>query len=262
MDNRNLIYELTTLINKARGSTNDIQIAKMILEHRYELESLSLDELASMSYFSQATLSRFIKKLGYKNYEQFKRAMAVSFYQSKEGFEEIQSLTSLNTPQMIDKIYQDILKANQNIFTLDLIALDQMTDLLFNYKNIVFIGSELSMSMINYLTTGLINLGFNAYALYDIHFQKEWIPTLQEDTLLIVISIEARWFIISHILDLLKQTTCFKMLWTIDENHPNQELFDSQFYFGKTVEHNMGYHELMYFCYLMFQLMHKKAKEH
>ena len=130
--------------------------------------------------------------------------MAVSFYQSKEGFEEIQSLTSLNTPQMIDKIYQDILKANQNIFTLDLIALDQRTDLLFNYKNIVFIDSELSMSMINYLTTGLINLGFNAYALYDIHFQKEWIPTLPEDTLLIVISIEARWFIISHILDLLK----------------------------------------------------------
>ena len=69
MNNRNLIYELTTLINKARGSTNDIQIAKIILEHRYELESLSLDELASMSYFLQTTLSRFIKKLGYKNYE-------------------------------------------------------------------------------------------------------------------------------------------------------------------------------------------------
>ena len=62
--NKNMIavYDLLYLINKSRSESNDVMIAKKILENRYDLNKYSLDKLSEKTYFSQASLSRFIKK--------------------------------------------------------------------------------------------------------------------------------------------------------------------------------------------------------
>ena len=62
--NKNMIavYDLLYLINKSRSESNDVMIAKKILDNRYDLNKYSLDKLSEKTYFSQASLSRFIKK--------------------------------------------------------------------------------------------------------------------------------------------------------------------------------------------------------
>ena len=80
--NKNMIavYDLLYLINKSRSESNDVMIAKKILENRYDLNKYSLDKLSEKTYFSQASLSRFIKKMGYKNYSEFKNSIMLSNY--------------------------------------------------------------------------------------------------------------------------------------------------------------------------------------
>lgn len=53
-------------------SENDQVIVTYLLEHLEEIPQLSSRELAKRTYTSATTIIRFIKKLGYKNYSDFK----------------------------------------------------------------------------------------------------------------------------------------------------------------------------------------------
>ncbi|MCD8028624.1 MAG: hypothetical protein LUF02_08205 [Erysipelotrichaceae bacterium] len=80
MDKFTSLYDLLVLVNKSRKETNDTIIAKAFIENRYDLDILSLEQLSQKCYISQSTLSRFIKKMGYKNYNELKEAMHVAMY--------------------------------------------------------------------------------------------------------------------------------------------------------------------------------------
>ncbi len=53
-------------------SENERVIALYMLEHLEEIPHLSSREFAKRTYTSATTIIRFIKKLGYKNYNDFK----------------------------------------------------------------------------------------------------------------------------------------------------------------------------------------------
>ena len=66
-------YDLINIVNDATEQNSDVIIAKALVENRYNLDDLSLDQLSEKYFLSQASISRFIKKSGFKNYAQFKK---------------------------------------------------------------------------------------------------------------------------------------------------------------------------------------------
>ncbi len=75
----NMKYEnvMHVLINHANSSSKPSEkiLANSILENFEKIPNCSIEKLAELSYVSQPTLTRFIKKLGYQNYNQFKRSV-------------------------------------------------------------------------------------------------------------------------------------------------------------------------------------------
>lgn len=64
-------------------SENDSVIALYMLEHLEEIPHLSSHEFAKRTYTSATTIIRFIKKLGYKNYNIVSMMNNMIFYLMK-----------------------------------------------------------------------------------------------------------------------------------------------------------------------------------
>lgn len=66
---------LHVLVNHANSSNKESerQLAKLLLANFHQIPQLSIERLAELCYVSQPTLTRFIMKLGYINYAQFKK---------------------------------------------------------------------------------------------------------------------------------------------------------------------------------------------
>ncbi len=255
MKNNNLnsmmaVYDLLNLINQSRSENNDTLIAKKLIEYRYDLDQYSLDNLSREFYFSQATLSRFIKKIGYQSYNDFKNNIARSnFY-----IEEVNSsYVKKKVEDIRQETYTDIIKCVECIQKIDIEHLVRIVDQLKSYKNIYFMGSELSMAITHLLQMGLISLEKNVYTIYDFHYQKEILYQNIDDTLIIFISLEQRAY--SVIKKELSNNDNYKMLWAINRDHSDQKIFDECYFFGDYFLDNLGYNELIYFILLIYRIL-------
>ncbi|MFQ6794517.1 MurR/RpiR family transcriptional regulator [Thomasclavelia sp.] len=244
------VYDLLYLINKAYTENNDVLIAKNLLENRYDLDRYSLDKLSEKTFFSQSSLSRFIKKIGYQNYNDFKNNIIRSNWMIEKNN---QTIKNREYSVIVDDIHKKISDCINNIYNLDHQHLKRIIEKLKSANTIYFMGSELSMAMTHLLQMALISIGKEAYAIFDYHYQKEILTKLEDDSLLVVISIQQRAY--SHIKDFLVDNKMYKMLWTIDDDHDGLKYFDDYFVFGKEADDNLGYNELMYFILLVYNLV-------
>ena len=253
--NNILIGNLLDIVNKAAHETTDVLIAKIFLENRYKLNELSLDDLSNQYYISQASISRFIKKIGYKNYNTFRYDIASS-NEKMENVHLIQGRDRINDALTIkEKVLNRINESYQVMKGLNVNDVLHIVDLLNEYQNIVFFGSELSMAMCKILQLGLVTLGKNVYTIYDKNYQNEMLNKASEKDLLICISIEDRWLHFQDALNNLKESKNYKMLWTLNSHMEHLNGFDYVFIFGKQVFDNYGYHELMVLIMLVYQVL-------
>lgn len=68
-------------------SDTEKEIANYILQRGYEIEKMSINELAAAAYTSPATIVRFCKKVGVKGYLEFR----IKFDSGYENGRSIQS---------------------------------------------------------------------------------------------------------------------------------------------------------------------------
>ena len=247
-----LLKDLMQLINKSNKESNDVMIANIFIQNRYKLDEMSLDDIARKYYISQASLSRFIKKMGYKNYNSFRNDINLSCYYMKF---KVPTESHFSLQEIKEKVYQDISQVLENIHSLDTYHVQRVLDLISNYQNIYFFGSELSMAIVYIIQLVLTSLKKNVYTIYDINYQREVQKKLNQDDLVICISIEGRWYETQRAESYLFQTKAYKMLWTLDSNHVDKESFDNVYIFGKDVKYDLGYNELMYFVYFIYQAL-------
>jgi len=70
---RDLIYQLQIIVNTEGVDETNSTIARVILENMdKDMENISIMELADLCYTSISTISRFVKKLGYASFNEFK----------------------------------------------------------------------------------------------------------------------------------------------------------------------------------------------
>lgn len=193
--------------------------------------------------------------MGYKNYNEFKEAIHVAMYAIDKDHQTISKEKQKSTEKIRNEVHDEIIQAIENINDIDLNHLQRIIQTINQYQNIIFLGSELSMAITHLLQMALINKSKNVYTIYELDYQKEILTKTNLDTLVICISLEERWFK-SLIQDKeLLNNTSYKMLWTIEPQHMDMKLFDDVYIFGKPMNTNVGYNELMYFIMLVYRLI-------
>lgn len=247
-----LVYWLTNLVNVGETENSDTMIAKALMSIRHEIGSWSMDRIAQEFYVSQAGISRFIRKAGYRNFSEFKSALQESVYIVEKSNPAI----GKNYTDALDSVYTRLKPVPEGLKELDRDDVENTLGLFEKYENIYFFGSELSMSIIRLLQVKLVSQGKNVYAIHNMDYQAEIIGKLTENDLAISISMGGRWFeLIKTKLkkDYVKAGSL--ILWTVSDDHSDRDVFDRVLMMGHADDPNLGYHYLMQLVMLLYEMM-------
>jgi len=245
------IYKLTNIVNTSDSESNDTIIAKALLSLRNEIDQWTLEEIAKKYYVSQPSISRFIRKLGFDGFSAFKSALRNSTY----TVEYVNPVIQKEFKQATDDIYKDLHQIIEGIKLLKEEDVRDVIKIMMKHENIYFIGSELSMAIVRLLQVKLIALGKNVYTLYKNSYQSEIMKRTTEKDLVIVLSMGQRWYYFLGKEHINKKHKENRMLWTVTDEHEDMDYFDEIVMIGNTKDANLGYHYLMQYVMLLYQMM-------
>ncbi len=231
------LHTMTSYLQHMRLDKMDDEIAIWLYEHRYELDDYSLTDLAEMGYFSQASISRFLKKNGEKDYATYKMNVSQSLESSKgldrSMLRQVQGLSIKQTKQYMIERLQESIALLDNLSDDDI---EKNVEILSSYQTIYLFGGTSSTQAFSFLVDTLTNHGVNVYMLLDPIGQRNILQRIKENDLVIIISALGEWAQkpSGHtICQTIYQKKCHKMLWTLRPDHPDQEKFDDVFVYGE-----------------------------
>ncbi len=71
-----IMARLLNFVNFGEGKASEYDVARMIVKHYHEIPQLTIYELADLCFVSASTITRFVRKLGYASYKDFKDEIA------------------------------------------------------------------------------------------------------------------------------------------------------------------------------------------
>ncbi len=240
-------YDLVTYLNQAKmDSTND-EIAQYLYEHPEMIRNASLREMSEKSYFSQSGFSRFLKQNGAESYQQFR-----NMYMEFEGYfpHALSSMgkrfEGMDTPQLISATIREQMENVDAVSKLPPEVIEEVLSIIHKYKRIIFVGSDFSMAIMAAFEQAIMMDHKLCYCLTNPIGQTNMTARLKEEDLVIVISIKQRWYswksseeTIHNILS----SKAYKMLWTPENTHKDEDRFDYVFRFGHHIN-DLSYTQL------------------
>lgn len=138
------------VIEKMKSKENftnlERQITDYILEHRKEMMSLSLKELAQNLYMSKATVIRYYKKLGFNSYRELcvELAKELNYYQDYDEVDK-PAAVNFNQKENIEDIAEKIFLVKINALTvtheyLDIETVKRVIEVINHYNRIYIYG--------------------------------------------------------------------------------------------------------------------------
>ena len=246
-----VLFDLANIVNTAEHETNDVIIAKAFLELRDEIDNWTQEQIARKYFVSQAGISRFIGKLGFSSFGQLKNSIRMS----QMVIAKMNPAIQRDFQTASTEIRSQLMEVADSIVSLDQREIAETIRLIKEHDTIYFIGSELSMAICRLLQVKLIGNGKNVYTIYNQNYQNEILRFIRPSDLIVVLSMGQRWYKIYARDSLEKNRDPLKMLWTVKPDHEDRQLFRYVVDIGKTDDPNIGYHYLMQFVLLLYQMV-------
>lgn len=191
-----VIYRLLFLVNSNKEKDVYYTIAWTMLNNIRKVPKLNINQLADMCYTSSATISRFIKKLDYENFGEFKEQVNsnLKYYKQKASFnpkfvEEKQLEPEKITNEFYGLLIKNLQQTSEN---LDIRKLDKLVELIYQHKKIAFFGMQFSQYISMEIQTRLLMLGKLVTAFVDMQEQYKYIDELDENSLAIILTVAGR----------------------------------------------------------------------
>jgi RpiR family carbohydrate utilization transcriptional regulator len=156
---------------KPQLSEKELLIANFILEEPARAVNPSLDELSKAIGISDTTLFRFVKKLGYTGYQQFRIALATEALDPKLGVYDTTELVT-DSQSAVHAVFERNSKAlEQTLQLLDLSAFDQAARLMSQANSLILFGLGGSSTVAQDGYHKFIRTGLPVFAPVDFHMQ-------------------------------------------------------------------------------------------
>ena len=169
----NLLMRLLAVVNSWLVDETERVTATNLLKNIRKIPTCSIEQMAQICFVSPASLSRFCKRLGFRNYAYFR-----SLFESGLGEEEIfkptynamtNDIVEFNTVQRVIAYHINALVALKEQIDYDVI--DQVIQSIFEAEHIYLIGGEYLQPCISDFQLQMIR--FNRF----IEFLPSWLPS-------------------------------------------------------------------------------------
>lgn len=246
IDIKSGFFPLINYLNNARGNETEYKIAEAIIKNFGNIEELTLEKLADLCYTSQSSVSRFVKRMGYQNFQELK--VDVGRSNGMMLTEMIYDKGQVDYNDIIKIRYDNITKnINATIKTTDIEKLREIAKLLCEYNKISFFGSHLSLAIFYKLQLKLITAGKLALAYNDETQQLLHAKALTNEDLVIVINIAGRWYGMNgEVIENIEKSGAKTILLTQEFLDP--KWYDIVYKFGLEEGNDYGYFSVLNLC--------------
>lgn len=205
-------------VTNKKGSSYDI--AKALMQHYHEIPSLTIHELADTCFISSASLSRFIRMLGFDHYTEFRNACQKEIGIEVDYSKEV-SKASIDDMRPILKHYTENIKNNID-FTfqqLDFKQLERITKKMFEAKEMAFFGLEFATLLGQHFQVKMASMNKLVRLGLTYEEQKVIAANLHEGALVFVASLEGGYFYRNdEVMEILKEKHVMIVAMTMNEN--------------------------------------------
>lgn len=209
--------KLNNYINNHGSNDINYNIALFLINNIGNIEAYNITELSKKCFVSQATVSRFIKKLGFEDYNSFKSECLNYMDEIKnKKIEESTNIESLNKEL---KLFKD--KFNN-------IDIENIVLTLKKYNKIYISGLNYCYLMAQYFQMECFPLENITIKVIE---DNEEIQNIEKDSLLIILTTTGNYFNINRIVkEYIKNSNCEKILISIRElDEKIKALFDKKY---------------------------------
>ncbi|MGL5979236.1 MAG: MurR/RpiR family transcriptional regulator [Erysipelotrichaceae bacterium] len=215
-----VLSKLLRVINAGGKKDGNYEIAKAMLDLYHEIPAMTIHEVADRCYVSSASISRFIRMLGYDTYIDFKRecssAIGIDADYSKSVIkakkEDLSPIFTRYTNNVIENIG----------FTLDHIdyaQLNRICEQVYHAKDVAFFGLEFATLIGQHFQIKMASL--NKFVKLGISYEEQIAiaQSLQDGAVVIVVSLEGGYFYRSdEVMKILKAKNITLIAFTMNEH--------------------------------------------
>lgn len=133
-------------LNMTNPDTVPYLVAKGILIHLKEIPTITIHELAEKSYVSSASVHRFVKKIGFKNYKEFKNACKSDIDINVDYSAQVLKAQASDVKKIFEQYtIQASENLQYNLSNLDYEQLIRVCDRIYSAEKVIYLGLEFAM---------------------------------------------------------------------------------------------------------------------
>lgn len=177
--------------NLEKGDSKAV-IARVLLRNFYNIPNMTQEHIAKLSFVAPSTIGRFCKKIGYKNFIEFRKY--VNEYIAKLKMDSMLSdafyeVADKDVFSFSDEIFSSTMKSLYNAQkSIDIETIDKVTDLIISTEKIAVFGLPISQIMGKDFQYHMLRHGKYMEAFTEFKKQVELAESLDENSLAIFIS--------------------------------------------------------------------------
>ncbi|MDD3028370.1 MAG: MurR/RpiR family transcriptional regulator [Erysipelotrichaceae bacterium] len=254
-----ILHQLINYMNTNNKDDIYYQLAKVMIENIDMIAQLKIESLAELCFVSPSTVSRFCRKLGYRNFNSFKEQFANNY-----GFEIDYTREYLTNADNLEKEYENINQAKKanldalaaNVDSTEIIKLCQ---LIHDSSSIHCFGNTIYQFILLYLQNRLSLFKKIIYVYIDNNKQVEVARSLGPED--VAITISPRGHTGSHYLREMYKNEVHSILITQNPNATNIEKYTDTLVLGGDFDNNLGMSSIMNFIDLVVVTYYSIYKE-
>lgn len=165
MKTTSTFFRFINYCNIELSNDNEFAIVKTIMEMLAEGNILSLEDFALKASISPASISRFIRKMGYDNYQEFRHSFLSSITELNLS-RQLSNAKIQVTPglSLQEQIFNDSIRNLQvTLQNLDTLKLNHILKVMLESNTVIFVGSDLALNSFFRVQLDLIARHIPAY---------------------------------------------------------------------------------------------------
>jgi RpiR family carbohydrate utilization transcriptional regulator len=223
-----ILYTLMSYVNVSSSQDMYYTIAHTILTNLEKIPDININDLADLCYTSPATISRFCKDLNCKSFANFKHEMALALEATKEEIclsEPEQEKIQKQPQYLVDKIYQETIDSlHMGQLNINIHDIDRICHMIHHAKKIYMIGYQFNRIVSNDFQLKMIKLKKFVYSFVERGDEIQRLDMIDEDTLVIILTVRARPRLIEPLLAKIKEHHPQILLITMNKEYKNDDI--------------------------------------
>lgn len=248
-----IMARLLNFVNFGDGKASEYDVARMIVKHYHDIPHLTIYELADLCFVSASTITRFVRKLGYSSYKEFKDEIASTIAIDVDYDKKVVHAKETDLQNIFQMYTQNVIENIRFTFeNIDYEQLERIAKMLHEASSIAFFGLEYA----NYAGLHFQNKmsAFGRFVQIGTSDKKqlELSQSLTQDSLAIIVSLEGSFFYHhDDIMNVLAAKHCKIISLTMLNVGKVLQYSDEVVHINKTNNSTEGRITIMYFLELL-----------